>query len=60
MRARLYKCLHVLAHVFCMPLCVCVRVYVIAVPQNTLWKVFVPLTRAVKNLELSAALTPLP
>lgn len=40
--------------------CVCVRLYVITVPQNTLWKVFTPLTRAVKNLELSAALTPLP
>ena len=55
-------CLHELGHVFHMPLCVsvCVCVYVITVPQNTLWKVFTPLTRAVKNLELSAALTPLP
>lgn len=52
--------LHVLNHVFCMPLCVCVCVYVITVAQNTLWKVFMPLTWAVKNLELSAALTPLP
>lgn len=37
-----------------------VRVYVITVPQNTLWKVFMALTWAVKNLELSAALTPQP
>lgn len=51
----------------CLPMfsvCTCVRararVYVITVPQNTLWKVFMPLTGAVKNLEMSAALMPLP
>lgn len=55
-----YDALHELACVFFNSRRVCVCVCVITVPQNTLWKVFMALTRAVKNLELSAALTPLP